>query len=82
MTKITLTNDFHNTSVNLVLQPHNRLSLRQVRRARQALCGMADCDCGGPCGERGDSNPLIYLEPGADYAIVDSVSADVFNAQY
>jgi hypothetical protein len=80
--KITLTNDFHGTSINLILGPHDRLSLRQVRRAREALCGTADCQCGGPAGERGGSNPLIYLELGADYAIVDRSTSDELNARY
>ncbi len=79
MTKITLTNDFHRTQINLVLKPHNRLSLRQVRRAREALCGMADCQCGGDLGQRGGSNPQVYLERGADYAIVDLTTADELN---
>lgn len=81
MKKITLTNDFHGTSINLVVR-RGRLSLRQVRRARSALCGMADCKCGGNLGERGGSNPMIYLERGADYAIVDFATADEINAQY
>ncbi len=79
-TKITLTNNFHRTSINLVLKPHNRLSLRQVRRARTALCGMADCLCGGDLGERGGSNPLVYLERGSDYAIVDLTTTDEPNS--
>lgn len=72
MKKITLTNNFHNTSINLILSNHNRLSLRQVRRARETLCGMKDCHCSGDAGERGEGNPMIYIEPGDDYAIVDT----------
>jgi hypothetical protein len=50
-TKITLTNDFHNTSVNVMVngEPGDyeyRLSSSQVRRIRRELCGMADCSCG------------------------------------
>jgi len=52
MTKITLTNDFHNTSVNLVVTDHGPgdtvvISDGQYRRARRELCGMAECRCGG-----------------------------------
>ena len=80
-TKITLTNNFHDTAINLVVRGA-QLSLHQVRRARRALCGMADCQCGGDLGERGGSNPMVYLERGADHAIVDFATADEINAQY
>ena len=43
---ITLTNNFHGTSVNL--RPRNgRLSPAQMRRARKVLCGLSECQCGG-----------------------------------
>jgi len=43
---ITLTNNFHGTSVNL--RPRNgRLSPAQMRRARKVLCGLSECKCGG-----------------------------------
>jgi hypothetical protein len=50
--KITLTNDFHGTAV--VLRPRNGyLSRTQVMWARKKLCGISDCTCSGPAGERG-----------------------------
>ncbi len=43
---ITLTNTFHNTSVNVKVDEGQPLSLSQTRRASRALCGVADCKCG------------------------------------
>jgi hypothetical protein len=53
--KITLTNTFHNSTVNLIVGEPNRygeytLSESQARRAARALCGIGDCQCGGLCG--------------------------------
>lgn len=50
---ITLTNDFHNTSVNLRANMGDTLSASQVRRARNSLCGNSDCTCSGDLGTRG-----------------------------
>jgi len=51
---VTFTNNFHNSSVNLRLdEDYWVLTARQVRRAREALCGLRDCTCGGMLGERG-----------------------------
>jgi len=50
--KITLSNDFHNTEVT-VLVKDNRLTNRQIDRARRALCGIAGCTCSGATGTRG-----------------------------
>lgn len=47
-----LSNDFHNTAIRLIPQ-HGLLSVRQVKRARRYLCGIADCKCHGDFGERG-----------------------------
>lgn len=49
--KLTLTNNFHNTSVNVVVSDPNEygehtLSDSQVRRVRRELCGMQECGCG------------------------------------
>jgi hypothetical protein len=51
-TKITLTNTFHNTSINLVVGEPDQygeyaISESQARRAIRALCGITDCRCGG-----------------------------------
>jgi hypothetical protein len=47
MSKVTLTNDFHGTSVTVVVPADGLLSARQTRKVRQTLCGMNDCTCGG-----------------------------------
>jgi hypothetical protein len=55
---LTLTNDFHNTSVSLRVELtgfYAYLSPAQARRARRALCGVAGCTCGGTLGERGSA---------------------------
>lgn len=73
--KITLTNNFHDTSVTL--RPRDgKLSAAQVRRAKRTLCGMAECTCSDDLGRRGpqpdadpdpeDAYPLWALEERAD----------------
>jgi len=49
---LTLTNDFHNTSITLRLN-NAFLSTYQVKKARKALCGSAECLCSGVTGMRG-----------------------------
>jgi len=49
---ITLSNNFHGTTVNLHVTG-NRLSPSQMRRARRTLCGYHDCTCSGYLGTRG-----------------------------
>ena len=46
--KITITNTFHGTSVNLIVADGEAVTLseHQVKRAEKELCGMADCQCG------------------------------------
>jgi hypothetical protein len=69
MTSLTLKNDFHDTEIRLASMGNN-LSPRQVRRAHKALCGIADCKCGGSAGERGpqafDDGRRFYLLPRPD----------------
>jgi hypothetical protein len=50
MTKITVTNDFHNTSINLQVKG-DTLTRSQMRRVNRELCGMSDCCCGDIVGE-------------------------------
>ena len=52
MYKITLTNDFHNTSVTLRMISRFPTA-NQVRRAKKALCGFRSCTCSGVLGTRG-----------------------------
>lgn len=53
--KITLTNNFHGTSVEIVTRKTNttRISESQRRKAKAALCGISGCTCSGPFGTRG-----------------------------
>jgi len=63
--RITLTNDFHNTSVTLIAEhvgsvedwdgeqaPLYRLAPSQIKRAKRALCAKG-CLCSGEMGTRG-----------------------------
>jgi len=43
---ITLTNDFHNTSVRLRANIGDHLSDSQIKRAARVLCPVSDCCCG------------------------------------
>jgi len=45
--KFTIRSKFHPTSINIVAELDTLLSDSQVRRIIKALCGMADCHCGG-----------------------------------
>jgi hypothetical protein len=62
MRTYTLRNDFHNTECRVRCEGLShiygeatiRLSDAQIRRARRALCGIADCKCAThACGIRG-----------------------------
>lgn len=59
--KITLTNEFHGTSVNLRVGYESdtnsaELTKSQIARAKRTLCG-SDCQCSGDLGYRGAGNP-------------------------
>ena len=60
MKKITLYNDFHNTSVNLIVK-NNKLSENQMKRAKRELC-CANCLCSGEFGYRGPQD-IDDIEP-------------------
>jgi hypothetical protein len=56
---MTLRNEYHGTKVRVQLGP---LSPWTVRRIRRTLCGMTDCICGGPLGERGMQDAEILYD--------------------
>ena len=62
--KITLTNNFHNTSVNLMVE-NDRLTLNQIKRAKRQLCGCKGCCCSGEIGTRGTQDGF-EIEPDFD----------------
>lgn len=64
MIEITLTNDFHNSDIVLRVRG-KRLSANQVAAARERLCGITGCTCGGFAGERGPQ----YLRDGNRFHI-------------
>ena len=61
MQTVTLTNDFHGTSVNLRCEVLSHIhnvstiypSAGQVKKSKAALCGIAGCTCSGEDGTRG-----------------------------
>lgn len=63
-TKITLSNDFHNTSASVFLKKITdgrfagkyKLSASQAKRLKSRLCPHKDCKCGGVFGQRGGFN--------------------------
>lgn len=59
---ITLTNDFHRTTVKIRAMPGMELSPAQIKRARKVLCGQPACACGGPLGERGPQPGKLVVE--------------------
>jgi hypothetical protein len=56
---ITLTNDFHNSSVSIRATVGDLLTPAQIRKAKATLCGINGCACGGPLGERGEQSSRI-----------------------
>jgi len=59
---IKLTNDFHNTEINLkadISSGSPWLTKRQLDRAYKALCGIETCTCGGYAAERGKQRWLL-----------------------
>lgn len=77
--KITLSNDFHNSSVVLDVPALSRIwnetevqtiTKRQAAKARRALCGISGCTCGGGAfGQRGrqvTNGKRLRLPPWAD----------------
>jgi hypothetical protein len=61
MRNITLTNDFHGTSVNLRCEVLSHiyhtstayLSVGQIKKAKKELCGTSGCTCSNDAGIRG-----------------------------
>ena len=76
--KITLSNDFHSSSVVLdvpvLSHIHNEIEIqaitkRQAAKARRTLCGISGCTCGGEFGQRGrqeTNGKRLRLPPWAD----------------
>lgn len=79
-TTITLTNNFHETSVRLRMGDDGRLSPSQVRRAARVLCGISTCTCGGDLGQRGPQRGIREIEITHDGGAI--VHMDTTAAQY
>jgi hypothetical protein len=59
--RLVLKNDFHNTTVVVVVRG-GILSPAQVKRAQRALCGVAGCTCGDFLGARGPQELPVGFE--------------------
>jgi hypothetical protein len=60
---ITLTNDFHNTSVRIRATDGDAVSKATVQRVRKALC-CKDCTCSGVDGTRGSDYRIEEVSQG------------------
>ena len=63
---ITLTNDFHRTSINLRAEEGDTLTPAQYRRVQSTLCGIHGCTCGTVRG----TQPYALCREGFDPIIV------------
>ena len=80
MKSYTLSNDFHHTAITLrceglIHRPGEvtiRPSVRQIARAKRALCPRTDCTCSGDAGTRGPqataSGKRLIVDLSAIYA--------------
>jgi prepilin-type N-terminal cleavage/methylation domain-containing protein len=80
-TNITLTNDFHNTSVvvraDLLVGPAGAtltLTDYQTMRVRTELCGLYDCTCGGIRGEQSYNNKPLTINTVEDLSYISGVA--------
>ena len=73
--KINISNDFHNTSINLVTID-GLISERQMKRAKSTLC-VEGCTCSDELGQRGDQNHGYQCEP-----ILDSHQGKVVGFEF
>lgn len=72
---IELKNDFHNATVRLHVRD-GKLSVRQVRRSKQVLCGIAGCTCSDDLGRRGHQTVVVEVRRDGTAAMVYDVLAD------
>ena len=73
--EITLRNSFHNTSYDVKVSAlPARLSIERSRAIQRALCGVADCRCGGVFGEQEISVETDYTANGEAFYILHSRS--------
>jgi hypothetical protein len=64
---LVLKNTFHNTSVITKAELGEALSVYQVKRIQQILCGMNDCKCGTTYG----SKYRLHYKANGDTVIVE-----------
>ena len=67
---IIIRNDFHGTAVRLFAHIGDELSEAQIRRSRRVLCGIANCTCGGPLGERGPQDGFAAAQIDHDRIVI------------
>ena len=69
---ILLTNDLHKTSIEIrIRMARGRISERQRRKIKLALCGSLDCLCSGPFGTRGEQEVEIQEIYNAETGEID-----------
>ena len=67
---IIVRNDFHDSSVTLKATIGDELSPSQIRRSQRELCGIANCTCGGPLGERGPQDGFAAVQIDHDRIVI------------
>lgn len=83
--QVTLTNDFHGTSA--VVRPvaitegrfagKHMITRKTAQRLQRALCGSANCACGGNFGERGGARLAVVNEDYDRNYIIDMAASNV-----
>ena len=70
MARVTLRNDFHNSSVVMMLEPKSGVqnttvvypSAEQFKKAKNALCGTDGCTCGGIRGPQNHDGKKLIVD--------------------
>jgi len=69
---IIVRNDFHDSSVTLKATIGDELSPSQIRRSQRELCGIGNCTCGGPLGERGPQDGFVVVQIDYDRVMIEA----------
>ena len=74
--KIKLTNDYHKTAVNVIVDRDGHMSASQVRRVKRALCPGRVCPCSGDLGTRGSQEYLVDTWIDSHYRVRATIQLD------
>ena len=74
--KIQLTNDYHQTAVNVIVDRDGDMSASQVRRVKRTLCPGRVCQCSGDLGTRGSQAYLVDTWIDSHYRVRATIQLD------